>query len=275
MKFLKKILTKIYLKYFIKSIFYPINEWFFNLSIHGIGILNYETKEKSGERYFVEKILSHYKNKDIVVFDVGANKGDYSDMILQGKNNAIVYAFEPNPKSFHELSEYAKNKKNLRLYNKGCGDSNSEMTLYDVKNDDGSELASLYKDVINNIHKMECTEAKIEIIRLDDFCRENDIKKIDLLKIDTEGNEMKVLQGAKDIIQKGFVRIIHFEFNEMNVVSRSFFKDFYDFLEGYSFFRLLPDGLATLGEYKPLFWEIFAFQNIIAVKDEEVDKLRL
>ena len=62
------------------------------------------------------------------------------------------------------------------------------------------------------------------------------------------------------------IDLIHFEFNEMNVASRIFFKDFYDLLKGYRFYRMLPDGLIDLGEYKAYQMEIFGYQNIVAIR---------
>jgi hypothetical protein len=52
----------------------------------------------------------------------------------------------------------------------------------------------------------------------------------------------------------------------MNVISRAFFRDFYTLLPDYAFYRLLPDGPVPLGEYSPILWELFASQNIVAVR---------
>ena len=66
---------------------------------------------------------------------------------------------------------------------------------------------------------------------------------IDLLKIDTEGNEFNVLKGAKKLFEFNKIKAIHFEFNQMNIVSKSSFKDFWDLLnENFIFYRILPRG---------------------------------
>jgi hypothetical protein len=102
--------------------------------------------------------------------------------------------------------------------------------------------------------------------QLSDFVKEHSIDYIDLLKIDTEGNEMKVLLGLKDFLAKGKVGAIHFEFNEMNVISRVFFKDYFDLLSNYNFYRLLPNGMLPIERYNPIDCEIFAYQNIVGIK---------
>jgi hypothetical protein len=88
----------------------------------------------------------------------------------------------------------------------------------------------------------------------------------DLLKIDVEGAELEVLKGAVGAIKAGKIDVIQFEFNEMNVVSRVFFRDFWHVLDGYSFYRLLPFGLFPIRNYRTFFCELFAFQNIVAVR---------
>ena len=52
----------------------------------------------------------------------------------------------------------------------------------------------------------------------------------------------------------------------MNVISRRFFKDFWDFLPEYDFFRLLPEGVLPLVQYVPSHCEIFAYQNIVCTR---------
>jgi dynactin complex subunit len=138
--------------------------------------------------------------------------------------------------------------------------------LYNYKNAPGSQHASLFKDVIEHIHHGESTVVQVDVTTIDRFMEEHAIQKIDVLKIDTEGNDLNVLHGAKHAIEQQQIDIIHFEFNEMNVVSRVFFKDFCDILPNYTFYRMLPDGIISLGEYYPLVFEIFAFQNIVAIR---------
>jgi hypothetical protein len=103
------------------------------------------------------------------------------------------------------------------------------------------------------------------------------VNEIDLLKIDVEGGELNVLKGCKGAIREKKIKVIHFEFNEMNTLCRVFFKDFIAALPYYVFFRMLPSGLIPLGEYRPLMHEIFAFQNIVAMHnawmEERIRKL--
>lgn len=76
---------------------------------------------------------------------------------------------------------------------------------------------------------------------------------------------MHVLQGAIKCLERKKIAAIHFEFNEMNVASRCYFRDFWKILDGFNFYRLLPNGMIEIKNYSPLHCEIFAYQNIVAI----------
>jgi len=101
---------------------------------------------------------------------------------------------------------------------------------------------------------------------LDEYAQENSIDRITLLKIDTEGHELEVLKGAQSLLSKGAIDLIQIEFNEMNIVSRVFFRDNQKLLVGYKAYRLLPTGAIPIGK-SPLKSELFAFQNIVFVHE--------
>jgi len=258
-------LKKLFLVYriiFIRKQFYKFNRFLYELGLRGLGIRNHETDYLSGEKYF----LSLLRNSDpLVVIDVGANIGGYSENIKKANPKARIYAIEPQPGNFDRLAASAR-EWGYDAINTALGDQEGRLKLYDYADSDGSQHASLYKDVIEDIHNSEAISHEVDVQTLDVFVKENGIAAVDLLKIDVEGNEHKVLLGAKQTIACGIIDLIHFEFNEMNVVSRTFFKDFYDLLEGYRFYRMLPNGLIDLGQYKAYRMEIFAYQNIVAIR---------
>jgi hypothetical protein len=124
----------------------------------------------------------------------------------------------------------------------------------------------LHGSVLSELHHAAAVRSfEVALTTLDQYCDEQGIPGIDFIKIDTEGNELEVLRGGQKRIECGLLPLIQFEFNEMNVVSRSFLRDFYQLLKSYEFFRLMPSGLLPLGSYSPRH-EIFAFQNILAVR---------
>lgn len=218
---------------------------------------------KNGELYMIGKVARFFAGKDnVVLFDVGANEGSYSRLLCAQIKNAQVYAFEPN----FELvasSDYAS----ANVFPIGLGEKKAEANLF--INENGSEEASIYEGVAAYLAgSKEAANTKvldIEIESIDEFCVQQNIAGIDFLKIDTEGNERSVLLGAKKMLQNDKIQVIQFEFNEMNVISRVFLKDFYDLLSGdFEIYRLHKNALFPLKEYKS-HNEIFVWHNLVAV----------
>ncbi len=258
------VILPIYRFLFARNFLYTINKAVFTLSLRGIGILNNENIKISGEEWFIKRIATLLENS--VVIDVGANIGDYSARVKRCAPTANVYSFEPHPETFKELERKAKEHGYVAI-NAGCGNENREDTLYDYEGSKniGSSHASMYEEVISQIHSDVSAQWSIHIIKIDNFVEENNIDRIRFLKIDVEGAELEVLRGMSQTIRAGLVDLIQFEFNEMNIISRVFLKDIHMFLDGYEFYRLMPNGLMALGKYSPVHWEIFAYQNIIAI----------
>lgn len=249
--------------FFASTRFIKFNHALFNFSIRGLGILNYENIKVSGEENLINKILPKLvQNVDPIFFDIGANEGDLTKLLNIKFPRAIIYSFEPLPKNFQRLTQ--TKLPNVKYYNLALGAQKETLELYDRADLDGSAHASLYKEVISEIHKKDLISVKVPIETLDNIAIQEGIEFIDYLKIDTEGNDLNVLRGASLMLEKKAIGCIHFEFNEMNIVSRCFFRDFRKILEGYIFFRLLPKGMIELNN-SPLHTEIFAFQNIFAI----------
>ena len=266
-----KIVSKIYHFILGRKFFYRLNNFIYYLSLKNIGVLNYENNNVSGETYFLKKYVSKIKNG--VIFDVGANVGDYSKLLRELNKEVEIYSFEPHPITFKKLLENTK-RLNIKTYNLGVGSKDGILRLYDYADSDGSSHASLYREVIEEIHKGKVIEHEVKIIDLDKFVVEHGIDRVNLLKIDTERNELNILKGFEKFISQNKVNMIHFEFNEMNTISRVFFKDFWQFLPNYNFYRMLKDGLMPIKNYNPVFCEIFGYQNIVAIlkdKDESED----
>lgn len=267
MKNIGRRLKRIYVFLFARRIFYPAHLFFYKLSMFGLGIKNHENAAVSGERAFIKYLISGSKLLSGVILDVGANVGDYSVMLRKSGITLPIFAFEPHPSAFSKLEQASASYQFTPIF-KGAGEAASRSFIYDYSGNGGSEHASMYREVIEEIHHGEAEAFLIELTTIDEFVAMKNISRIALLKIDTEGHELQVLKGAQQCIRRGMTDIIQIEFNEMNVISRTFFKDIIDLLPGYDFYRMLPDGLQPLGKYKSSHYEIFSFQNIVAIRNE-------
>jgi len=259
-------LLKVYAFLFGRRQFRRLNVLLFDLGTRGLGILNYQDRKISGESSFLRQYLRDRKSP--VVLDVGANVGAYSQEVARVNPSAEVFAFEPHPRTFERLVSNLGTGKTFYLYNYALGAHPGYSTLYDRESGNGSSHASIFREVIEDIHNAQARGYNVKVHTLDQFVEENQLERIDLLKIDTEGYELNVLRGGVRTIGSGMVSAIQFEFNEMNVVSRAFFKDFWELLPQYRLYRMLPRGLLSIDCYNPLRCELFAFQNIVAIRAE-------
>lgn len=249
---------------FARAPFAGANRLLLNFALRGLGILNYKDAAASGEAYFLRRQLSHIPSP--VVVDVGANEGSYARNALAIAPSARIIAFEPHPRSYERLKASLGAHPNVRLHNVACSDSAGHMELFDYRAQDGSSHASTYRAVIEQLHNAPSVSHKVPAGKLDEILKAEGVQKIRLLKIDAEGHEMRVLRGAERYVRAGAIDCIQLEFNEMNVFSRVFFKDIHDFLADYRLYRLLPRGMLDLGAYRPLYCELFAYQNIVALR---------
>jgi FkbM family methyltransferase len=270
----------VYRRTFVRRRWYRLNRLLHELSLYGLGVLNYETDELSGESALLgwavggrrvageptgpgSRALAHAAG--LVVLDVGANRGDYARKVRELAPDARVFAFEPHPVTFPHLLAAARDG-GFTAVNAACGEEPGTLTLYDYAGSDtGTQHASLYRGVIEELHAGRATGVDVRVVTVDAFIAEHGIERVRLLKVDTEGHEAGVLRGARGAIAAGRVELVQFEFNAMNVTSRTFFKDFLGLLPGYRFYRLLPDGWVPL-DYNPLRCELFGFQNVLAVR---------
>lgn len=253
----------IYSYIFARKIFVLFNKFLYHISLRGLGIHNNQNSYLTGEKQWLSRYLKNLKNP--LVIDVGANIGGYAKDVFEANISSFVYAFEPHPITFRKLNNNIANEK-LKTFNLGLGNEKGKLELFDYKDNDGSAHASLYKEVITDLHRKGVVSHTVEVVKLDDFFMEYKIDTIDLLKIDTEGNEYNVLLGAEKYLTEKKIKAIHFEFNEMNIISKIYFKNFWDLLIGFEFYRMLPGGnLIRLKKYSPLSCEIYAFQNIVAI----------
>jgi len=132
-----------------------------------------------------------------IVFDVGANIGVYS--IRQASQGAIVYAFEPNHNAFSRLKQNISlnSLKNVILIPKAVH-SNSSRVVFSI--DPRSTLAG--KVVTSEERPSLPNYVNIEAVSLDEFVESIKCPQINILKIDTEGSELEVLQGAAATLAK-------------------------------------------------------------------------
>lgn len=256
------ILDHLYCSIFANKFFSPVHKLILQLSLKGLGINVNGGLLKDGEGYFISKLSKKIgKNKELIIFDGGANVGDYSRLLIKYFPKSKIYAFEPLQTNIREFKKKCEIYENIKLIPFGLSDRNDKKTIFYP--DEGiSSRASIY-NIFEN--KKEAQKEEISLINLDDFCKDHKIDKIDLLKLDIEGHEFFALKGAEKLIKEGKIRFIQFEFNYLNAYSKVFMEDFRELLKNYEFYRILPKSLLKIDFSKKIYSEIYGYQNIFAV----------
>lgn len=251
-------------KYFVGvKLFQSFFERLFRISLRGMNYGVGGTVETSGELYIINYIKGELKNKNPVIFDVGANHGQYLSSLLGSfKENCIIYSFEPSKACMKSLEKF--HNKNVYIHNLALSSKAGEMELnYDHV---GSVLASVYQGNQDHYSKNFTLSEKIEAITLDEFCKSENIRQVDFLKIDVEGHEFDVLQGAENFLKNNRIRFIQFEFGPGSMDGRVYLKYFFNLLCNYDIYRILKNGIQKINYHER--YEIFLTSNYLAINKE-------
>lgn len=221
---------------------------------HGIGI---------AEARFLQSHLAEVG--DGLLFDVGANDGSYTRYLRQVAPRARIHAFEPHPRTFASLRARAAGP-GITLVNRALSDASGTMQLHDFADSDGSTQASLGRDAVR-MYGGGVVSHDVDVTTLDDYAAANGIEEIAFLKVDTEGFDINVLRGARDMIGRGAIRAIQFEIIPADVAMRVSVRDFFEVLRDYDLFRLCLNGaLIPLRRYDVKRCEVYVTHNIVALR---------
>ena len=190
--------------------------------------------------FYQKKILSFLKKNNLnnidLLFDVGAHRGESINLFLRNLKVKKIISFEASPINFEFL------KKRQKLYAKKFGDTEliienialgSESKMIEFKHFNKSSSSTIkgineesryFKrkfNLLNLFNKGKIYQTfQIKIQRLNEYIEDNNINKINFLKIDTEGYEYEILLGLEGKIQ--LVNVIMFEHHYDNMIKKNY-----------------------------------------------------
>lgn len=214
--------------------------------------------EVNGENWIVKFLPA-----EPFVLDVGFNKGDYSSEILKQRPKAKVIGFEP-AKSMQQLfQKNFANESRIQLLPLALSNAAGEFEFCDTANGNNS-LA-----VRNNAGKTY----RIKTALLDETAKTHDFPQINMLKIDVEGYDLHVLEGATGLLDKQRIDIFTFEYNHPWIDSRRFLKEACDYIatKPYSLFRLF-NGFLVPFRYHHVAERHDSACNYIGISDSRLKK---
>ncbi len=266
-----QIIIKFYIFIFARPKMQKYNNYILKLALRGKGYNNYSSNlQKSGELKIIKKLESLGLD---VIFDVGANSGMYTLAFLD-TTNAKVFAFEPMKKSFDLLVENTKKYDDRILaFNYALGDSERESLIY--FNSESDQLASLSKEVhaIPYVGKNNSNSVEVKVRTLDKVFDElrklHLLNSIDVIKIDTEGFEYEVLQGANLLLITHPPKAIILEFNWHQLTRSQSLLNFSKLLNDYAVFQILPYGSGIFNvEVIKAENNIYLYSNFVFVRKD-------
>ncbi len=191
----------------------------------------------NGECHLLEQ-LAPLAPEFEVIYDVGANRGEWSLAAHRYLPAAHIHAFELCAPIYRKLVDNIRSVPEIQPWPLGMGDCEADVEVWYSPNNDQLSAAHPLPHV-----PTEKLEGKV--VRGDAFAREHGHQRIDLLKIDVEGMEHLVLAGLEELLSAGRVGMIQFEYSGIAHDTHFLLKDFYRLLEGHGFVlgKLFPDGV--------------------------------
>lgn len=204
--------------------------------------------------FYKKKIASFlkqlFKNKNIVIIDVGAHHGESIKFFTKKFNIDKIFSYEPSQENFEILKKKINTNKNdkISLNNFGLGENNQKLFLNQVNESSSSTFCTI--DQNSNYFKKKNKFLKfflrgdyiknkfeVSIKTLSDEIKTKQIKDVDLLKIDTEGFEFNVIKGAKNSLNK--IKYIIFEHHYDNMIKKNYkFHELHSYLIKNNFIKV-------------------------------------
>jgi FkbM family methyltransferase len=191
--------------------------------------------------YTTKLFKQNNKNPSPIFFDVGCNAGSFVKVLQYNGYVRNIHCFEPHPKlSDVVIEKYPQVKMNKICLTDNIGTIDINIPLWSVG------LSSIINRPV--FKKLESEGQEIMILNvntdtIDNYCQQNAIDSIDFLKIDVEGAEKIVFDGAKKMLEAQKIKMGLFEVGETLKDANTTEKEICDILErcGYSIFKKIPD----------------------------------
>ena len=200
--------------------------------------------DQISQKKILYMLKKKFKNNIALAIDVGAHHGETIRFLVKNFKFKAIYAFEPNFESYKILKKKIDSiDKNIILINKGIGIRNEKKILIESTDSTSATYCDFNRNSTYLKRKKLFFDFKVnkkqetQLINLSTFIKKNKLKKIDYLKIDTEGYELNVLKGLNKHIKN--IRLIHFEHHYDDMYKKKYtFHDIHNHLSKNDFRKI-------------------------------------
>ena len=224
---------------------------------------------RNGERWLLRELLRAHvaraSGRSFVVFDVGANVGDYTRVVLEEARLAgavvEIHAFEPSPAAAAKVRELVRLAPSVRLTEVALSDRAGQAPLHGGET--GSSHASLFERRLPS--DLGGGVLNVPVQRLHEYLASQSVAHLDLLQLDTEGSELAVLRGLGGQLRPEVVDAIQFEYGGTTRDAGVALRDLHDLLveRGFVFAKLFPHSLER--RIYSEWMDNFSFANYVAM----------
>jgi FkbM family methyltransferase len=173
------------------------------------------------------------------MIDGGAHFGETALNFVDQFPDALIFSFEPTPEAFEELRRNTQDYPNIKLMNACLGEKNGTAILHVNNNSQTNSLLETAEEssrwVPAEVTMLKSTE-EVPVYALDDFVPEHINCPVDLLKLDVQGYELMVLQGAARLLGRAAFPLIYLEICYVpQYRGQTSLPDMYSLLYGYGY----------------------------------------
>jgi len=205
-----------------------LNKYFkkFGFELHGIGFME-KLRNESTHKNEWDKQRYILEGKAATIFDVGASMGTSATNYMKIFPKATIHSFEPFPQACQTFKERHSNHSNIKL-NEFALSSIEGKAIFNVnhKVDTNSFLKSKKIGIASDKSCETVAQIEVPTNTLDNYCKQNNIKAIDILKLDVQGFEVEVFKGGGGLLASGAIKLIFVEmFFEEQYENQALFFD--------------------------------------------------
>lgn len=225
--------------------------------------------DNNGEAAIIDRCI---RDGD-VVFDVGAHLGDWSAAVLKTRRPAALHLFEAAPACVERLRarEFgAEGRLTVEASAVGAGEGEVSFNYYT----DAPAWSGIYRreEAEKRYNKQAPQSSTVPMTTLDAYCTRHGIRHVNFIKIDVEGAELDVIHGAWELLSRGAVDHIQFEYGGTYADAGTTLRQVYSYLRrfGYEIFRIEASGPERMAGFDAAL-EDYEYSNYLAVNARLLD----
>jgi FkbM family methyltransferase len=225
----------------------------------------------NGEYWLIERMVEQEGLVNPVLFDIGANVGEWTARALSildrsGSVGCQIYAFEPTPTTAEHLAARFRSHNSVTVERTALSSHAGRCDLFVV-----GDLAGT-----NSLLRLEGAVAcKVDTETVDQFATDRTIDHIQLVKSDTEGNDLEVMRGAVKMLQGGRIDAWQFEYNHRWIAAHASLSDVFSLIEDlpYRLGKLHGGGVEIYREWHPELDRYFETNYVLIRKGSMLERL--